>query len=156
MKDSDMRGDWKRYWLECFAEPVPPLRLPVDQAGLEESNPCAGPVVERLDQETTHSLNRLAGSSGVSMFGLLMSAYLVLLHRISRQNRLIVAFPSAGRCVTFLPLVADIDSEQPFVDFVQRVQEGLLGAVEHQDADFGQAVVEAVFSFEPIDATKGF
>ncbi len=174
-------GKGESFWLSRFADPVPPLALPVDRPPLEEPDFRCDTLAERLDAETTRALKRVAGESGATLFALLMGAYQTLLHRLSRQRRLAVAFPVAGQnrdglrgmvghCVNFLPFVSDLDPAQPFSGFVADVQGRLLDALEHQDYTYGRLIrkldlsrdgggsplVEAVFNLERMDGFGEF
>ncbi|MCB1228974.1 MAG: amino acid adenylation domain-containing protein [Verrucomicrobiae bacterium] len=175
------RSDSEAYWLERFADPVPPLSLPTDFATADEPDFRADTLAEQLDAETCRALKKAAGKSGATLFALVMSAYQALLHRISRQHRLAVAFPVAGQnsegaqglvghCVNFLPFVSDIDPDQKFSAFVGDVQRHLLNALEHSDYTYGKLIkklgiarsvgrsslVEAVFNLERMDGYEEF
>lgn len=173
-------GD-ESWWLEQFSEPVPPLSLPTDGPQKAEPDFIAGTVADQLDAETLRRLKKVAGASGATLFSLLMGAYQVLLHRISRQNRLAVTFPIAGQnhpgrqglvghCVNFLPFISDIDPGQPFSEFVGNVQTHLLDVFDHQDYTYGRLIkklnlsrsagssslVEAIFNLERMDGYEDF
>ena len=173
-------GD-ESWWLEQFSEPVPPLSLPTDGPQKTEPDFIAGTVAEQLDAETLRGLKKVAGASGATLFSLLMGAYQVLLHRISRQNRLAVTFPIAGQnspgrrglvghCVNFLPFISDIDPDQLFSHFVGNVQTHLLDVFDHQDYTYGRLIkklnlsrsagssslVEAIFNLERMDGYEDF
>lgn len=169
------------FWLSQLAEPVPALALPLDGVRREEPDYRCGTLAERLDAETTRALKQVAGRSGATLFALLMGAYQALLHRVSRQRRLAVAFPVAGQnrdglrdlvghCVNFLPFISDLDPEQPFSEHLAEVQRRLLDVLEHQDFTYGRLLksanlaraegggplVEAVFNLERMDGFAEF
>ncbi|MBL9152512.1 MAG: amino acid adenylation domain-containing protein, partial [Verrucomicrobiales bacterium] len=168
-------GD-EAYWIEQFSEPALPLQWPLDFPKPQEADYRCATVAEHLDPDAVRGLKRAAGRSGATLFGLLMSAYQVLLHRICRQDRFVVAFPAAaqnsegneglvGHCVNFLPFVAQIDPTAPFGDFLRATQSRLLDALDHQDFTYGRLikklggserpVIEAVFNYERMEETLG-
>lgn len=165
-------GRDESYWLQEFATPVHPLNLPADFGSVREPDFRCDTIADLFTPAVMRELKKAAGKSGSTLFGLLMGAYQVLLHRISRQQRFVVGFPAAGQngtgnedlvghCVNFLPFVAEIEEEIPFSDFVRRTQSRLLDALEHQNFTYGQLIkkfgseqrpkVEAVFNLERVD-----
>jgi len=174
-------GPSERYWLERFAEPVPPLDFPLDRPRPETPDFRCDTVAEQLDPDTLQRLKRCAGRSGATLFGLLLAAYHALLHRVGRQDRIAVGFPAAaqnregcedvvGHAVNFVPFVLDLDPARPFSDFLKEAQGHLLDALEHQDYTYGQLLqkldvergagrrplVEAVFNLERLDGYGDF
>lgn len=162
-------SDADRHWQQEFAEPVPPIALPLDFPRPAEADCICDTVAEQLSPEQLRDLKKVAGKSGATLFGLLFSAYQILLHRLARQGRFVVGFPAAGQnasgeaelvghCVHFLPFVAKVDPQAPFREHLQATQGRLLDAFEHQDITYGRLIkkfrmedrprIEAVFNFE--------
>jgi len=165
-------GRDESHWLQEFSTPVPPLNLPTNYQSSHEPDYRCDTIADLFSPAEMRELRKAAGKSGATLFGLLMSAYQVLLHRISRQQRFVVGFPTAGQsgtgnenlvghCVNFLPFVAEIEEEIPFTDFLKRTQGRLLDALDHQDFTYGRLIkkfgsdrrpkVEAVFNLERVD-----
>ncbi len=170
-------GDSERFWLEQFAEPVRPLDLPRDQVRSEESDYGTGTASAKIDAESLRGMKALAAKSGATLFAFLIGGYQVLLRRISRQDRFMVAFPVAGQsrdgnenlvghCVNFLPLLTVIDQRETFGSFLAKTQQQLLDIFDHQDYTFGRLLkkldaadrpkVEAVFNLERVDGYDEF
>lgn len=164
----------ERHWMREFAEPVHPLALPADFAAPSEPDYRCDTVVDHLAPEQVRALRKIAGKSGATLFGLLLGAYQILLHRLARQQRFVVGFPAAGQngsgeeglvghCVNFLPFVAAIDPGEGFGDFLRTTQRRLLDALEHQEFTYGRLIkkfraedrprIEAVFNLERVDDT---
>jgi amino acid adenylation domain-containing protein/FkbH-like protein len=169
---SEEGGKDESYWMQEFSEPVHPLNLPTDFESSREPDYRCDTIAELFTPAAMRDLRKAAGKSGSTLFGVLMSAYQILLHRISRQQRFVVGFPTAGQsgtgneglvghCVNFLPFVADVEEEVPFSDFLKRTQGRLLDAMDHQDFTYGRLIkkfgseqrprVEAVFNLERVD-----
>jgi len=155
-----------------FANPVHPLNLPVDFPAPAEPDYRCDTVVDHFTPEQLRALRKIAGQSGATLFGLLLGAYQILLHRIGRQDRFVVGFPAAGQngsapeglvghCVNFLPFVAEVDPKSDFGAFLKTTQDRLLDALEHQEFTYGRLIkkfrsedrprIEAVFNLERID-----
>ena len=167
----------EKFWLDQFAEPVRPLDLPLDKPRPEEADYRTGTATVKLDAETLSEMKAAAGKAGATLFAHLINGYQLLLHRISGQERLMVTFPVAGQnrggneslvghCVSFLPLVAEIDRDEIFNSALSKTQEKLLNVFEHQDFTLGQLTkkldaanrpkVEAVFNLERVDGYDEF
>jgi amino acid adenylation domain-containing protein len=169
-------GPDETWWLERFAEAVPPLTLPLDRPRPAEPDHLCGTVGEWLDPAELRELKRVGGRSGATLCALLVAAYQALLHRVARQRRFVVAIPSAaqkeggleslvGHAVNFLPFVAEVDPELPFTDYLRRVQSAILDATEHQSYPYGKllhrlgaareggrrSLIDAVFTLERVD-----
>jgi len=167
-------GAQEAFWLAQFAEDVSPLRLPVDVPAQAETDFRCGSIAFRLSPDELSALKRTAAKSGATVFALLLCVYQLLLHRISRQQRFVVWFPSAGQsgtgneelvghCVHVLPLIASIDPVVSFSTFLQSTQSRLLDALEHKDYTYGKLLkkltadrrppMEAAFNFERMEDT---
>ncbi len=161
------------YWLDLFATPVPPLQLPTDWSGESDSSYRAAAVRRTLDTATVQQVKKMAARSGSTPFAVCMASLQLLLYRISRTDRVMVAFPStgqstheatqtmAGHRVRFLPLIADIQPELPFCDLLSITQTNLLQALAHDDLTYGELIqhlpaderptIQAVINFENLD-----
>ncbi len=169
---TEAEAEAEAHWMREFAEPVPPLALPADFPAPSDPDYLCGTVAERFTPEQARALRKIAGKSGATLFGLLLAAYQILLHRLARQDRFVVGFPAAGQngsgeeglvghCVNFLPFVAGIDPAATFGDFLRTTQRRLLDALEHQEFTYGRLIkkfkaadrprIEAVFNFERVD-----
>ena len=165
-------GRDEAYWMQEFDTPVHPLNLPTDFESAREPDYRCDTTADLFSPAAMRDLRKSAGKSGSTLFGVLMAAYQILLHRISRQQRFVVGFPTAGQsgtgnedlvghCVNFLPFVAEVEEEIPFSDFLKRTQGRLLDAMDHQDFTYGRLIkkfgseqrpkVEAVFNLERVD-----
>jgi non-ribosomal peptide synthetase component F len=95
----------------------------------------------------------LARREGVTLFMALLAAYVVLLHRYSGQDDILVGSPIAGRTrgetesligffLNTLVLRAPVDGAATFRALLQRVRAACLGAYAHQDMPFERLVQE--------------
>lgn len=160
------------HWMGEFAEPVHPLNLPADHVAPAEPDFLCGTRADHFTPDQVRALRKIAGKSGATLFGLLMGAYQILLHRLCRQDRFVVGFPAAGQngsgaeglvghCVNFLPFVAQIDPQARIGDFLKATQKRLLDALDHQEFTYGRLIkkfgtedrprIEAIFNLERVD-----
>nr|WP_222530534.1 non-ribosomal peptide synthetase [Azospirillum sp. 412522] len=140
-----------RYWQERMAGELPLLDLPLDRPRPPMQSFRGATVARRLDAPLTCALEGLARSSGASLYMVLMAAYMVLLHRFSGQDDLVVGSPTAGRgqpglpdlfgdFVNMVPLRADLSGNPAFADVLAQVRDGVLGALNNGDLPFSLLV----------------
>ncbi|HEY0733743.1 MAG TPA: amino acid adenylation domain-containing protein, partial [Herpetosiphonaceae bacterium] len=153
------------YWKERLAGELPVLQLPSDRPrppmqsfrGAKQSItfPAGlGPALKALSQQ-----------EGVTLFMTGLAAFLILLHRHSGQQRLLVGTPVAHRnrpeiehllgcLVNTLVLSVDMPANPRFRELLRLVRETVVGAHSHQDLPF-EMLVEALqpprnLSYNPI------
>ncbi|AMV71109.1 glutamate-1-semialdehyde aminotransferase [Desulfuromonas sp. DDH964] len=136
----------RTFWLQAFAEPVPPLALPTDFPRPAEQDHRGDNLFFDLPTATTAALKGAAGSAGVSLFALLLAGYGALLSRLSGEARLAIGIPvdarpagwerSVGMFANTLALPLQIDDTLPFRDLARQVQKDFLRAYEHQAYPF--------------------
>ncbi len=117
-----------------------------DRGGVEE--------VE-LAEGVASSLERLGQSQGATPFMTFFAAFLVLLHRYTAQEDLVVGAPVAGRdrpeiadligfFVNTVALRVSVAGGPSFRELLARVREAALQAYTHQDLPFEKIVAELV------------
>ncbi|MGW4115980.1 amino acid adenylation domain-containing protein [Actinosynnema sp. NPDC004786] len=141
------------YWTATLAGAPAALELPTDRprppvrSTRGDSRPFAAPapVMARLRE--------LARHEGATPFMAVLAAFLVLLHRYSREEDIVVGTPVAGRgrrevegliglFTNTLALRADLSGEPSFRELVGRVRRTCLGAYAHQEVPFERLVEE--------------
>lgn len=91
---------------------------------------------------------------GLSPYNVLLPAFLILLHRYTRQQQFVLgsefgarAFPEleplVGFFVTALPLNLSIDPQESFLDVALRTKDIVLSALQHADVSYEQ-IIKAV------------
>jgi amino acid adenylation domain-containing protein/FkbH-like protein len=167
----------EQYWLDRLEEPVNTLNLPASFAIPAEPDFRSGTVALNLPPAELRELKRAAGKSGATLFGLLLAAYKILLHRLGGQTRFVLGFPAAGQnepgretlvghCVHFLPFVADVNLALDGRSFIKATQGHLLDAMDHRDGTYGRLLkrlpsdrrprIEAIFNYERMDDRISF
>lgn len=133
----------KEFWVEEFAEELHYLDLPTDYTRSSERNFEGGNLEFRLDKEKTANIKELALTSNASVFMVLLSAYYVLLNKLSHQEDLVIGVPTSGRqhtdlegligmFVNTLPMRISCDPDMRFEDFLASVKEKVLACFENQ------------------------
>ncbi|KOV35526.1 hybrid non-ribosomal peptide synthetase/type I polyketide synthase [Streptomyces sp. XY152] len=134
----------RRHWAERLATRGTPPRLPYDG---DPDAPAAGPILQHhgvFDAELSTGLERLAAAHGVSLFHLLLAAYARCLARWTGRRDVAVNVARAGRDDRFdgvdrlvgpladtLPLLCEVDGEEPVVALAERVRRLWLESERH-------------------------
>ncbi|MFI2376278.1 amino acid adenylation domain-containing protein [Streptomyces sp. NPDC018964] len=134
----------RRYWAERLAARGAPLRLPYDG---DPDAPATGPIVQHhgaFDAEASAGLERLAAAHGVSLFHLLLAAYVRCLARWTGRRDVAVNVARAGRDDRFegverlvgpladtLPLLCEVDDGEPVVALAERLRRRWLESERH-------------------------
>jgi acyl-CoA synthetase (AMP-forming)/AMP-acid ligase II len=98
----------------------------------------------KLSREHTGALRRLAEEKGVTLYAVLLSAFQVLLYRYTGQQHIPVGSPFKARArpefdrivgcfFNVVVVIADASGDPSFTDFLNRVQDKAVGALDHQE-----------------------
>jgi len=141
------------YWREQLDNEYAVLDLPTDfpRPMVQSSN--GGAVKLAVPEDTIERLQRYAQGQGATLFMALLTAFNVVLHRYSNQERINVGIPIAGRNrVETEPLIGmfintvvigtDLSGEPTFEELLGRVKDQSLGAFSHQALPFEKIVTE--------------
>ncbi|AWK88325.1 non-ribosomal peptide synthetase [Azospirillum thermophilum] len=139
------------YWRERMAGELPVLDLPADHPRPPMQSFRGATVTRRIDSELVRALEGLAQSANASLYMVLLSAYMVLLHRYSGQDDLVVGSPTAGRgqpglpdlfgdFINMVPLRADLSGNPAFTDLLAQVRGTVIGALNNGDLPFSLLV----------------
>ncbi|OUS31223.1 hypothetical protein A9Q99_04290 [Gammaproteobacteria bacterium 45_16_T64] len=141
------------YWREQLDNEYGVLDLPTDfpRPSVQSSNGAA--VKLEVAESTVENLERLAKGQGATLFMALLTAFNVVLHRYSGQERINVGIPIAGRNRSEIePLIgmfintvvvgADVSGAPTFIELLDRVKNQSLGAFSHQALPFEKIVAE--------------
>lgn len=142
------------YWTERLSGELPLLDLPRDYPRPAAQTFRGATEFQTIETALVAEVEALARGSEATLFMALLSAYQVLLHRYTGQNRIITGTPFSGRgpagladvvgdFINMLPLVGDLDPGQSFLDCLAATRGAVIGAIQHQDCPFS-LIVDAV------------
>lgn len=136
----------KQYWSNRLND-APTLDLPSDRprTPMRTFNGASHPFT--LDRELSRRIKELARAQGVTLFVVLLSAFMVLLHRHTSQDDLIVGTPVSGRdnpdvagvvgyFVDMLCLRSGFSADPSFAGLLRQVRQTFLDAMVHKDYPF--------------------
>jgi amino acid adenylation domain-containing protein len=142
------------YWVQRLAGAPALLELPSDRPRPAQQDYSGGRVRVTIDRELTTALRRLAAEHGVSLFSIVLTAWSIVLSRLTGQSDLVIGVPSANRrrgdigslmgfFVNSLALRVDLSGPSTGSELLKRVRAELRDALDNVDLPFDH-VVEAV------------
>ncbi len=148
------------YWHSCFSDGVPVLDLPLDRPRPARRSFASARADYVLDAELLEALRRLGAHRGASLFATLLTGFAALLARLSASSRVVVGIPAAGQsvdghdhlvghCVNLLPLLFNLDLEQPVSRAIDDTRELLMDALDHQCYTFGTLLQKLKIERDP-------
>src|ERR1019366_3593173 len=169
------------YWLRQFAQPPEPLALPLDHPRPALKSFRGDTLRGTIEGSLFERVKQTAARNGCTLFAVLLTAYQLLLARLSGQNDIVAGIPTAGQslhgegplvghCVNFLPLRSVFGEGVTFAEAARKTKQLLLDAADHQAYTFGSLVraldmprevnrlplIEAQFNLERIEQNLRF
>ena len=132
------------YWKTYLGEEILPLELPADFLVAQDTRHPAASHSLSLAPELSRNLNAFCQAHGLTPFVVLLGAWQLLLGRYSNQHDFTVGVPNATRnqsetqdlvgfFVSSLIYRAQLDHSLTTLDFLQRLRQESLAALEHSD-----------------------
>ncbi|PHM60827.1 Amino acid adenylation [Xenorhabdus stockiae] len=139
------------YWKQTLSGVPTLLNLPTDRTRPEQQSFMGAFIPIELNVELTRALKRLGQQHGVTLFTILLSAWAVVLSRLSGQEDIVIGAPSANRrhreieplvgfFVNTLALHVDLSNTPSVAELLARVCDRVIKAQDHQDLPFEQVV----------------
>ena len=141
------------YWREQLSGTLPVLELPADRMRSATQTHSGAHRAIHLSTETTAELKEFSQREGVTLFMTLIAVFQILLYRYTRQEKIIIGTPVAGRNHTsienligfFINQVAlcfDLSGDLTFRQVLEQAKRVALDALAHQDIPFDKLVEE--------------
>ena len=148
------------FWVERFTGRSPRLELPTDRLRPREKTYCGATLEGSLGQELTRELKRLSARSGCTLYVTLLSAFQLLMHRLTQQDEVVVGISTAGQallegaslvghCVHFLPMLSDLRAGETALEHMQATRTALLDAYDHQEFTYGSLLSKLQLERDP-------
>ena len=139
------------FWRRRLAGAPTGHNLPTDNIRSARRTYLGSKVSRRIEPALTSRLRHRASEQGCTLFMVLLSAYFLLLNRLSRQEDMVVCAPALGRGLPgaegmvgysahFLPLRSHYDPETPLAGFLNAVRTHVLESFEHEDFPFAELI----------------
>jgi amino acid adenylation domain-containing protein len=138
----------ERYWVELFAEKAPVLDLPTDRPRPLLKSYHGATLRTSLGAELSAELKKASSRLGCTPYVTLLSAFQILLHRLTRQSEVVVGISAAGQallddaslvghCVHFLPMLSVLPKTCLVKEHLAATRGQLLDAYDHQEFTYG-------------------
>ncbi|MFC6064418.1 non-ribosomal peptide synthetase [Streptomyces ochraceiscleroticus] len=138
------------YWQEKLAG-APSLHLLTDRPRPAVQTYDGGVETVTLDIALLEGIKAIGRSEGMTLFVTLLTAFQVLLHRLTGQDDIVVGTVSANRghaeltpligyLVNTLAVRSDLSGDPTFLELLERVRTTIVDAYAHQDLPFAQLV----------------
>ena len=142
------------YWKEQLQDSPDLLHLPIDYTRPPVQTYNGSTINFNIPENLTTGINNISRKHGCTTFMTLLSAFNVLLHKLTGENDICVGSPIANRnrkeiegligfFVNTLVLRTKIEEKQSFVDLLNQVKQTTLLSYDHQDTPF-EKLVEAI------------
>lgn len=143
----------KDYWLRQLSGKPPVLALPLDYPRPAVQSYEGATLSFTVDEDVLNQLQKVANAGGASLYMTVMAAFHAMLHRYTGQEDIIVGTNIAGRIHPDLAGIAgmfvntNVIRTRPapdlrFDDFLQQVKNTVMDAVEHEEYQFDDLVVD--------------
>jgi FkbH-like protein len=152
----------EEFWQEYLKGKLPALQMPLDFSRPETQTFEGKGVPFTIPGEITEKLNILAKEVNVTPNILILSLYILLLHKYSDQDDIIVGSLVSGRnhadlenilgmFANFLPIRCKVEPDSPFSEFLNSTGKTILDAYENQDYPFEKTLELVNY---PVDLTR--
>jgi len=141
------------FWKKQLAGRSPLVQLPLSRPRLPFQTFHGDCQSLAMPKELAESLETLGQRQGLTMYMLLLAAFMTLIYRYTGQEDVIVGSATAGRdrveteglignFANLMAMRANLNGNPRFIDLLAQLREVTLGAYEHQDMPFLKLIEE--------------
>jgi amino acid adenylation domain-containing protein/non-ribosomal peptide synthase protein (TIGR01720 family) len=157
---TDQMAEHEAYWLGQFTDSIPILELPSDRSRPPVKTYRGARTSLKLEATVYTQCQKLSREKGCTLFMTLLTTYMILLHRVTNQDDILVGIPVAGRtlqgsenmvgyCTHLLPIRSQLVGSPTFSEYLTRIRHVLLDAYEHQDYTFANLLKQLNLRTDP-------
>ena len=161
-ENSRQAADDEPFWLTQFEGGVPTMELPTDRPRPSFRSHRGARQRIRLPKELTAALRKTAAARKGSLFMVLLTAFEVLMHRLSGQDDLVVGTSFEGEArslpggdhlfantTNVLPLRSRAGADTRFTDLLAATKDRVFEANDHQNYFFGRLIKKLGLAHDP-------
>ena len=148
------------YWLGRLSRDLPVLELPLDRPRPPAQSYRGSCETRTLDPDLYARVKAVGARSGATLFVTLLSAYAILLYRLTGQREMVIGMLAAGQsavgshdlvghCTHLLPLRLELDPEDSFRRLLAGIKPLVLDAYDRQAVTFGTLVKRLKLKRDP-------
>lgn len=138
------------YWKKEFSS-LTEREMPSDRPRADYRTFKSKRIDFRIPETTVKLIKKISAREKCSFYNTLMTAFNVLMSRLTRQDQIVIGMASAqqaaigeydlvGHLVNLVPLKIELNSELSFAENLRRVRRKMLEAFEHQACAYGEIV----------------
>ncbi len=155
-EDSGAFAGNEAFWVAQFEGRTPRLELPTDQPRPRQKAYDGATFHGNLGPELYAVLKQASAKAGCSLYVTLLSAFQLLMHRLSGQDEVVVGISTAGQaliedaslvghCVHFLPMLSRLAEGETASEHLRATKSALLDAYDHQEFTYGSLLRKLKF-----------
>ena len=141
----------ERFWRAELGDAPSELPLPADEPYPARQGFAAASIDTQISNALARALREAASRHGATLFAVLLSAYAVLLSRLTGRDDLLIGVPMAARTrpetesvvgvfMNTVPIRVRVDQEASLGDLVRAVHAATANALAHQELPFARVV----------------
>jgi amino acid adenylation domain-containing protein len=150
----------EEYWLEKIKLPVKYLELPSDKERPSTRTFNGSRIARNMPPNLYSKVKEMGIKTGNTLFVSLLSAYALLLYKLTNQDDIIIGIPAAGQqvvgahdlighCTNLLPIRISINPDMPFKEFLKENKFLVLDAYDNQQVTYGEIVRKLKIGRDP-------
>lgn len=150
----------KSYWLDMFSDEIPVLEMRTDSPRPKVLSNQGSSIFQEMSPENRAALQAYCTQTETTEYMVLLTTFMLLLSKYSRQEDIVVGTPISGRVhadtedmfgmfVNTLPIRGDLSGDLTFQMLLQQIKEKCLSAYEHQEYPFEALVQDLEISRDP-------
>ena len=136
------------YWVDQYKDHVPQLNMPIDFPRPTLRTYKSQRDDYSLDSELVSAIKKIGAKAGSSLVTTLLSAFEILLYRLTGQEEIVLGLPAAGQsasghhalvghCVHLLPLRSHPHDDLTFNEYIKERKNKIFDDYDHQEFTFG-------------------
>lgn len=152
-KSTDDYKEQEKFWIKKLSPPFKMADLPVDKLRSSIRSFSGTRVSRTINGKLLESIRDLGNKNRSTFFSTMISAYAVLLSKLTNSYDIITGIPAAGQqivgaddlighCTNLLPLRFDVEGEKSFTQFLSEVKNIVLDAYENQQVSYGDILAK--------------
>jgi non-ribosomal peptide synthetase component F len=153
IKKTNEYKEQENYWLNKFKPPLSEMDLPVDFNRPEIRTFNGGRFSGHIEKELFSKVKSLSYKTGNTLFVTLLSAFSLLLNKLTQEEDIITGIPAAGQqvvgadvlvghCTNLLPIRSNIQPDLNFAEYLKQVKLLVLDAYDNQQVTYGDLIAK--------------
>ena len=160
IKETEEYKEQEKYWLKHLSAPLTESALPIDfkRPGIRtfEGKRFESHIPENIFK----GVKQLGIKTGNTLFVTMVSAFSLLLNKLTQEDDIITGIPVAGQqivgaddlighCTNLLPLRFKIDQKKKFSEYLKQVKSLVLDAYDNQQVTYGDIIAKLKIKRSP-------